>query len=211
MPVKVGVIVDPGNLGVHPDVADAVKTAARELMNAGYIVEEREAPMLPRATEIYTQIMDNFSRVSARQLPPPPGMFSTDFERFWTAFNPPWKEAAGEASHDPMMERATIARAWADLMVETPLILAPIATVPAWKVGADLEAGFGTEWLRALRAVVVVNLLGLPSVAIPTGLANGLPQVVQIIGPRFREDLCLDAAEAIEVRLPRLTPIEPTL
>jgi dUTPase len=46
-------------------------------------------------------------------------------------------------------------------------------------------------------------------VAVPTGIANGLPVGVQIIGPRFREDLCLAAAEAIEARVPRLTPIDP--
>jgi hypothetical protein len=32
---------------------------------------------------------------------------------------------------------------------------------------------------------------------------------VQIIGPRFREDLVLDAAEVIEARCPPMTPIDP--
>jgi len=32
---------------------------------------------------------------------------------------------------------------------------------------------------------------------------------VQVCGNRFREDLCLTAAEAIEARLGVLTPIEP--
>lgn len=108
-----------------------------------------------------------------------------------------------------MMERAAIARAWSELMDETPLVLAPIATQPAWKVGADFDAEWGAGWLTALRMVVVVNLLGLPAVAVPTGVAHGIPQAVQIIGPRFREDLCLAAAEAIEARLPTITPIDP--
>ena len=34
-------------------------------------------------------------------------------------------------------------------------------------------------------------------------------EVVQIVGPRYREDLTLAAAEAIEARAPRLTPIDP--
>jgi amidase len=41
------------------------------------------------------------------------------------------------------------------------------------------------------------------------GVAKGLPQGVQIIGPMYREDLCLDAAEAIESALGTLTPIDP--
>jgi amidase len=32
---------------------------------------------------------------------------------------------------------------------------------------------------------------------------------VQILAGRFREDLCLDAAEIIEARAPMPTPIEP--
>jgi Asp-tRNA(Asn)/Glu-tRNA(Gln) amidotransferase A subunit family amidase len=38
---------------------------------------------------------------------------------------------------------------------------------------------------------------------------NGLPQGVQVIGPRFREDLCLDAAAVIEAGTGQLTPIDP--
>jgi amidase len=36
-----------------------------------------------------------------------------------------------------------------------------------------------------------------------------LPMGVQIIGPRFREDSCLAAAEAIETRAGAITPIDP--
>jgi len=41
------------------------------------------------------------------------------------------------------------------------------------------------------------------------GIGDGLPQAVQVIGPRYREDLCLDAAAAVEVRLGIFTPIDP--
>ena len=73
----------------------------------------------------------------------------------------------------------------------------------------DLRESGALDWLRAIRMIVVVNLLGLPSVALPTGIAGGLPQGVQIIGPGFREDLCLEAGEAIEERLGTVTPIDP--
>jgi amidase len=63
--------------------------------------------------------------------------------------------------------------------------------------------------LQSMRLVVTVNLLGLPAAAVPVGVANGLPQGVQLIGARTREDLCLDAAQAIEDRLGTFTPIDP--
>ena len=39
--------------------------------------------------------------------------------------------------------------------------------------------------------VVAVNILGLPSCAVPVGADGGLPQGVQLIGGRYREDLLL--------------------
>jgi amidase len=44
---------------------------------------------------------------------------------------------------------------------------------------------------------------------VPTGLWGGLPLGVQVIGERYREDLCLDAAEVIEAQRGLSTPIDP--
>jgi len=51
----------------------------------------------------------------------------------------------------------------------------------------------------------------LPSACVPAGRdeATGLPIGVLVTGRRFREDLCLEAAEAIEARLGLPTPIDP--
>jgi amidase len=45
-----------------------------------------------------------------------------------------------------------------------------------------------------------VNFLGLPAGVVPIDLVDGLPVGVQLIGPRYREDLVLDAMEAVEGR-----------
>ena len=59
-----------------------------------------------------------------------------------------------------------------------------------------------------MRMATAINALGLPAAAVPVGIADGLPQVVQIIGPRYREDLALDAAAALEDTLGAITPID---
>lgn len=56
-----------------------------------------------------------------------------------------------------------------------------------------------------MRMAMAVNTLGLPAVAVPIGIGDGLPQVVQVIGPRYREDLCFDAAHSLEERLGIIT------
>lgn len=43
------------------------------------------------------------------------------------------------------------------------------------------------------------------------GPLAGVPVTIKQNGPRFREDLCLDAAMVIEARPPVLTPTEPAL
>jgi amidase len=90
------------------------------------------------------------------------------------------------------------------------LVLGPVCTAPPFAVGYDIAGASEARALGdTLRLTQIVNLLGLPSVAVPVGEAGGLPQGVQIIGPRYREDLCLDAAEAIEERIGVITPIDP--
>ena len=65
--------------------------------------------------------------------------------------------------------------------------------------------------MELIRPVVPANLLGLPSACVPAGRdeVSGLPIGVLVTGPRLREDLCLEAAEAIESRLGVTTPIDP--
>ena len=105
--------------------------------------------------------------------------------------------------------RHGIASAWAKFMQKYPLILGPVSTDPAFVIGKDIASEEDTQdVLRSLRLTIAINLLGLPSVAVPVGVVNGLPQGVQIISRGFREDLCLDAGEAIENELGNLTPID---
>ncbi|WP_293679751.1 amidase [uncultured Phenylobacterium sp.] len=207
-PIRVTMVEDPGGLGVDRDIAAAVRRAGELLGQAGYVVEAGDAPALERVSETYFQTMERFGRLEEAATPPP-GFLSADFERLWRQFNAPWIAAGGTPMADPMKARAGLYAAWSAMMRKAPLVLAPIATAPPWTIGADLEPDWGEAWIMALRMVVAPNLLGLPSVAVPVGVAGGRPQVVQIIGPRFREDLCLAAAEAIEAAIPALTPIEP--
>ena len=63
--------------------------------------------------------------------------------------------------------------------------------------------------IEMYRFVLPANLLGLPAACVATGVANGLPTGVQVMGDMFREDVCLDAAEVIESAVGVLTPIDP--
>lgn len=111
-----------------------------------------------------------------------------------------------------MVERDGIARAWSNFMADRPLLLTPTWTQLPFEHGFDSATPAGTAATNELtRPVVPANLLGLPSACVPAGRdeGTGLPIGVLVTGQRLREDLCLEAAEAIEARLGLATPIDP--
>jgi amidase len=136
-------------------------------------------------------------------------MMPADTRRFLSAFY----EVAGDP--DPMtamqsfIVRRSLLRAWGQFQQTRPLVVAPICTDIPFEAGTDLDQGRVAETIRSMRMAMAVNALGLPAVALPVGVGDGLPQAVQVIGPRYREDLCLDAAAAVEDRVGIITPIDP--
>ena len=73
----------------------------------------------------------------------------------------------------------------------------------------ELDGGTIEGVVRVQEWQFAIPVLGMPAVSVTTGIAGAVPMGVQMIGPRFREDLVLDAAELIESRCPPLTPIDP--
>ena len=56
---------------------------------------------------------------------------------------------------------------------------------------------------------MISPVLGIPALAVPVAAGARLCAGVQILAPRFREDLCLDAGEMIEAAEGVVTPIDP--
>ena len=103
-----------------------------------------------------------------------------------------------------------IAQEWDLFLKRYPLVLGPVSTMQPFDVGYDISGPEQMKYFfQSIGLTEVCNLLGLPSVAVPVQVVDGLPQGVQLIGRRYHEDLCFDAAEAIERQQGVLTPIEP--
>lgn len=103
-----------------------------------------------------------------------------------------------------------IRRSWAGFLNEYPLLLGPVFTEPPVEPGLESRDRSGRDRVGSgMRLCTVTGFVGVPGVAVPTGMVDGLPCGVQIVGRAFREDLCLDAAQAIEDRLGVLTPVHP--
>jgi amidase len=205
-PIRVALVVDPAGQGTAEQVQEGVRKAGRALDDAGYVVEEVEPPAIDVAAKTWLDML-NADMGTALQVMSFP--WKADTERYVSALF----KVAGD--RDPMtsiqnfLTRQSLLRAWGQFQETHPLIVAPICTDIAFEVGKDLTTAGVAEIVRGLRMALAVNALGLPAVALPVGIEDGLPQSVQVIGPRYREDLCLDTATALEERVGIITPIDP--
>ncbi|MFF5703713.1 amidase [Streptomyces sp. NPDC012794] len=207
-PVKVAVVTDPGGHGVHPAVAAAVADAAAALRDAGYDVREvADVPRLDEALEAYDRITVTEFAPSWPVVRTLLGEGGDRYIRMAMEKTPP--VTAGELVR-LMGTWLNIRRSWAEFLDEHPLLLGPSFTEPPVEPGLESrDAASRDRVASAMRLCSATSFVGVPAVAVPTGLYAGLPGGVQLVGRAFREDLCLDAARAVEDRLGVLTPVDP--
>lgn len=206
--LRVGLVSDPSGDGLAPAIERALGTAAAALRRAGYQVEEISPPLIEEADDTIQRLADTEIASYFTQILP---MISSDAA---TILRSIIADSVADASsyRDAIAQRHRIAATWSDLMSTYPLVLGPVSTMEPFEVGYDTG---GREvmrrLIRSLRLTELCNLLGLPSVALPVLVENGIPLGVQVIGRKFDEDRCFAAAEAVEKACPVSTPIDPTV
>ncbi|MFJ8692328.1 amidase [Streptomyces roseolilacinus] len=208
-PATVAVVADPGGHGVHPAVREAVETAADALRDAGHDVREvADVPRLDEAVEVYGRItMTEF----APTWPAVRGLLGDGGDRYIAMAMERTRPATAAELVRLMGTWLGIRRSWAEFLDRYPLLLGPVFTEPPVEPGLESRDRAGHERVAAgMRLCTVTSFVGVPAVAVPTGLADGLPLGVQVVGRAFREDLCLDAARKIEECTGGvLTPVDP--
>lgn len=197
-PIKVALARIPGDMDTDRGVISLLRKAADHLADAGYAVTEVEVPELNKVWQLWCDLIMNEARVLQQEqmLATTSADFRNAFEGFMALATP--LDQAGYMK--AISERSRHIRNWMMFLEEYPLLLTPTTVKPTPEVNADLAGAARVKELfwNDLRFISSVNVLGLPAAVVPVGLHNGLPVGVQIIGSRYREDLCLDAAQAIE-------------
>ena len=79
--------------------------------------------------------------------------------------------------------------AWPTVPAVAPPLEAPLVELPSGTLTADLAN---------VRGAGLANLTGIPSISLPVGLSDGLPIALQLQAAWGRDELLLDAAEALE-------------
>ena len=207
-PLRVAMTVNCGGTPADPAVVVAVRQAGAWLVDAGYVVEEVEPPSLAEAHALWNLIGNDEAR---KFMWPAIEQFGDEGVRRsfgWMLADSPVLDHAEHLK--AFAKRSTLIRRWQLFLERFPLVLGPVSGEPPFPWGWDVDSEASmARVLRAQESQFAVPVLGLPAISVPTGLAGALPMGVQLIGPRFREDLLLDAAEVIESRCPPMTPIDP--
>jgi amidase len=185
----------------------AIRQAGRVLEEAGWEVEEAAAPELARVNEIWGHVLNAdvvqlLPQLQQVMTAAPLGMLRNMLRRF---------DPATKTITEVFTERDRLAVLWSAFLERYPVVIGPVWAELPFLHDEDLhpESGFETTLMR-LQFITPGNLLGLPSVAMPIGVADGLPTGVQVYAQRWREDVALDAAGVIEASVGRITPIDPT-
>jgi aspartyl-tRNA(Asn)/glutamyl-tRNA(Gln) amidotransferase subunit A len=100
--------------------------------------------------------------------------------------------------------RARLAAEFRAAFAQADVLLTPTTPTPPFRLGEHVADPLALYQADAMT--IPANLAGLPALALPAGLADGLPVGVQLIAPPFREDTLFRVGRALEGALPATPP-----
>src|SRR5215472_1223037 len=201
---RIGYFEDDGRTPVTAETCAAVRTAAESLRRAGFEVVPFRPQGLERARQLWWKffgiaggmLLGPMTRGHEEELSPILREFSS-----WVAREP---AHSGESLLETWIRRDELRAEVFAQMREFPVLLCPVAAIPAFRHGERswtiegrtvnyLDAWSYTEWF---------NLLGMPAAVIPVGQSReGLPVGVQIVARPWQEEIVLAIATALECLL----------
>ena len=208
---RAALCLDPDGLDAVPEVKAAVLDAGKRLERAGWVVEEVTAiPPLREAAEWQTKLWlgDGYeAQLAAAEREGDPGALACLRGNKSKVF--PFD---GAAFSKALVRRATLAREWLLFLEKYAVLVMPVSGELPFPDHLDRkdEGSFARVW-KAQLPQIAIPFVGLPGLAVTTGLAGRVPVGVQVVSGRYREDLCLAAGEAIEAGGVPASPVDPAI
>jgi Asp-tRNA(Asn)/Glu-tRNA(Gln) amidotransferase A subunit family amidase len=201
--LRIGYFEDDGRTPVTSETRATVQAAANALKHAGFEVEPFRPEGLEQARQLWWQL---FGIAGGMLLRPLTKGREADLSPILKEFSS-W--VAAEPSHtaqtllDTWIMRDVVRMQVLSQMRDFPILLCPVASVPAFRHGErswNID-GQTVQYLDAWSYAEWFNLLGTPAVSIPFGRSNeGLPIGVQIVARPWEEELVLAVAAELEAQ-----------
>ena len=202
-PTRLGIAPTAFGGAEHPEVKAALSRATDAAREAGMTIVEVDAPEIPRICEIWGQML--FTEVDLTSSDMIANMGSPELNRWLDAFSDHFGKLDLAGYVQAVTDRITMQRAWANMFEDIDALLLPTSLIPPFENDLDFKAPERAgELIKAQAPLYVVNLLGLPSLALPTHVASGLPIGVQIVGPMHDDDAILEMGLQLERELGRV-------
>jgi len=197
----VGFFEDDGLVPVTTETRAAVNNAAVALREAGFSVE----PFRPRTLEALRKLWWTFFVKCGAMF------YAPTIRGREQQLSPIFKEFLGFGAATLPLTSDELLNAWAELdvlrartleeMSEYPVLLCPVASVPAFRHGERSWSIDGRDvgYLDAVRHTQWFNALAAPAAVVPVGRSpEGLPIGVQIVARPFEDEVALGVAAIVD-------------
>ncbi len=197
----IGYFEDDELVPVTPETRAAVRAAAEALRHAGFRVE----PFRPDTLESLRKLWWKFFVQCGAMF------YEPTIRGKRQQLSPIFQEFLGIAESVPPLTATELLDAWAELdllrartlaaMREHPVLLCPVASIPAFRHGErswTIE-GRAVGYLDAVRHTQWFNALAAPAAVVPVGKSpDGLPIGVQIVARPFHDEAALGIAAVVD-------------
>ncbi|MCZ4354543.1 amidase [Roseovarius aestuarii] len=199
-PVRIGIAMDGFSMSPHAEVTAAMTRATEAARAAGCILTPVDLPNTARMSEIWGQLI--FTEIAHFYATAVNEYISDDARRWVRDFSDHFGTLDLPGYMDALAERSLHQRAWAHMFDDLDAVLMPVSLQPPFANNLDFDAPDKAGWMIDAQApLYVVNLIGLPALALPTHVADGVPSGVQLVGPMHDDDRVLSIGAMLEREL----------
>lgn len=205
---RAALCLNPDGMAVQPAVTAALRDAARRLEAAGWTIEEADTPPLrePAALQAMLWLAESRRGLNAalRQEADPDAVF------VFAQMEALCPQPDLNAFMDGLQKRATFVRQWMEFFEQFPLAITPVSGELPFRDQEDVESPDAfRRIMEAQLTQVGLPLMGLPGLAVTTGMVGSVPVGVQLLAGRYREDVLLQAGAVIEAAGVPASPVDP--
>jgi amidase len=197
----IGFFEDDELISVTTETRAAVQAAAEALRGAGFRVEPFRPSTLEELRQVWWKFFVQCGAMS----------YEKTIRGKREQLSPIFNEFLALAEEAPPLTAASLLDTWNELdhlrvktlaeMSKHPVLLCPVASIPAFRHGERRWAveGQAVEYWDAWRHTQWFNALAAPAAVVPVGSSpEGLPAGVQIIARPFEDETALGVAAVVD-------------